>query len=135
MSGRGRLGNSKKVTSMELVELRNGTLILGLRFNHPVRFVSCCLSKEFASPSPPERKLIIFCISGLSVSPRPAKGHAAGWLAGSRSRGSCSYRRAGGRGAGVSSAQRVKRQGRRGEAGGGGRAPGLRAPRPQPAAG
>lgn len=33
MSGRGRLGNSKKVTSMELVELRNGTLILGLRFN------------------------------------------------------------------------------------------------------
>lgn len=32
MSGRGRLGNSKKATSMEL-ELRNGTLILGLRFN------------------------------------------------------------------------------------------------------
>lgn len=33
MSGRQGLGNSKKATSMELVKLRNGTLILGLRFN------------------------------------------------------------------------------------------------------
>lgn len=33
MSGRQGMGNSKKVTSMELVELGNGTLILGLRFN------------------------------------------------------------------------------------------------------
>lgn len=126
---------------MELVQEKNASSILADLTSRSLASSSFCalpLSKEFASSSPPERKLLFFCIPGcLSPQHQHQATRLAGLLlAGSWSPGSGCGGRAGGRGAGgVSSAQRVKRQGRRGAEGGGGRAPGLRAPRPQPAAG
>lgn len=110
---------------MELVEVRDdGSSTVDLRFSiqgPDIQFGLCPAKSRVCQPIASGKEAYFLLHPGVFVSPTPAQSHAARLLAGSWSLGSGCCRLAGGRGAGVCSAQRVKRQGRCARGGGRGR--------------